>query len=626
MNFRLAVKRHKLVFIDVILIILAWLIVSLLVPRSIRNFLLASTSYLAASLIIRFAVRASLKLYKHLWQYARVTELQKLAGASILSTLILLIGGSIVAPLLGFDAQITHFVFMLDSIFNLLFLFGSRLFIRNYHRRKSGEASLQKSQIRTPKRVLIVGIKGIGEIIARHLSDDPGLGMQVVGFIDNDSNTHNRLIHGIPVLGNCDQLPQFITHHNIDQLLVSDTNAWKHEIRSIKELSETRALQVSSISDLSMLFGNNIRKPAAVKNGHVRKRASFKNVLVTGGAGFIGSNFVHYMLETHPKYRIVILDKLTYAGNLDNLKGLAERYGARYVFEKGDICDAEEVRHTLEEYEIDCIVNFAAETHVDRSLIHPGQFERTNVYGTYVLLDQVIKLGIPRFHQISTDEVYGEILHGSFKETDPLDPGSPYSASKAGADMMCLAYSNSYGLNVTMSRGSNNIGPFQHLEKVVPLFVTNALNDDPLPLYGDGLYERDYQYVRDHCAGIDRILHYGLSGEVFNIGSGEETKAVELATMICDILRKPYSLICHVEDRPGQDRRYSLDCTRIVALGWTPESNTRQALEQTVRWYVENRWWWEPLRNGEFKSYYEQHYAQRLKGASQAFKDLPAVF
>jgi dTDP-glucose 4,6-dehydratase len=340
-------------------------------------------------------------------------------------------------------------------------------------------------------------------------------------------------------------------------------------------------------------------------------------LLVAGGAGFIGANFVRYMLKTHLDYRLVVYDKLTYAGNPNNLVGLAEEYGDRYVFVQGDICDLDAVTCTMAKYQIDGIVNFAAETHVDRSLMTPGDFARTNVYGAWVLLEQAKRFGIRRYHQVSTDEVYGQILWGSFKETAPINCRSPYSASKAGGDVMCLAYFTSFGVPVTISRGSNNVGPYQHVEKAVPLFVTNALDNLPLPIYGDGLYERDYLYVLDHCQGIDLILHRGKSGEVYNLGSGREMTAVDLAKRICDLLDKPYSLLRFVDDRPGQDRRYRLDCSKLIALDWRPTHTIEQALEKTVRWYVENEWWWRKVKQGEYREYYQRQYGERLKRATR---------
>ncbi|MEM7130476.1 MAG: dTDP-glucose 4,6-dehydratase [Chloroflexota bacterium] len=348
----------------------------------------------------------------------------------------------------------------------------------------------------------------------------------------------------------------------------------------------------------------------------IREKPPYQNFLVTGGAGFIGSNFVRYMLEKYTTCRIVVYDCLSYSGNLSTLRELSATYGERYTFIQGDICDEVQVGNALMQHEIDCIVNFAAETHVDRSLMDPGVFARTNVMGTCALLEQTRRYEIKRFHQISTDEVYGQILQGSFKETDNLRPRNPYSATKAGADSLCLAYFNSFDLPITISRGSNNIGPYQYPEKVVPLFVTNLLDELPIPVYGDGTYERDYLYVHDHCEAIDYILHLGQMGEVYNIGSGHETKNITLASTLCDLLCKPTSLIRLVDDRPGQDRRYSLDSSKLESLGWQPKHTLIDGLKASVTWYVENEWWWRPIKEGNFKVYFERQYKQRMAHAA----------
>ena len=338
-----------------------------------------------------------------------------------------------------------------------------------------------------------------------------------------------------------------------------------------------------------------------------------RNILVTGGAGFIGSNFVHYMLEKYPDYRVVVLDKLTYAGNLDNLRDLEQN--PRYHFVRGDICDIALVEQVMHEHAIDTIVNFAAESHVDRSLMEPGAFIQTDVFGTYVLLEAARKFGVERYHQVSTDEVYGEVLDGRSRETDRLHTRSPYSASKAGGDLMCLAYFTSFGVPVTITRGSNNIGPYQYPEKVVPLFITNAIDDIPLPVYGDGSQMRDYQYVLDHCEGIDVVLHHGQPGEIYNLGTGTEVRNLYMAQLILQMLGKPQSLIRFVTDRPGHDRRYALDCSKIQSLGWRSRHTFEEALEKTVRWYVDNAWWWRKIKSGDFKEFYRRQYAERLAQA-----------
>jgi dTDP-glucose 4,6-dehydratase len=333
-----------------------------------------------------------------------------------------------------------------------------------------------------------------------------------------------------------------------------------------------------------------------------------QNILVTGGAGFIGSNFAHYLLTKYPDYRVVVFDKLTYAGNLDNLHDVEKH--PRYAFIRGDICDAPAVERAVREHRIDTIVNFAAETHVDRSIMDADAFIQTDIYGTYVLLEAAKVFGL-RYHQVGTDEVYGWVEQGSSKETDPLLPRSPYAASKAGADLLIHAYFVTHRIAATITRGANNIGPYQYPEKVVPLFVTNAIDNLPLPLYGDGRQQRDYQYVLDHCEAIDLVLHHGKIGETYNVGTGQETYNIDMARLILKLLDKPESLIQHVADRPGHDRRYSLDVSKLCALGWEPAHTFEEALEKTVRWYVENEWWWRKIKSGEYLEYYRKQYVER---------------
>ena len=335
-----------------------------------------------------------------------------------------------------------------------------------------------------------------------------------------------------------------------------------------------------------------------------------KSIMVTGGAGFIGSNFVRHMLEQHPDYKILVYDKLTYAGNPDNLLDVED--DPRFSFVKGDICDAQAVADAIAAYGIDTIVNFAAETHVDRSIMDPDAFIQTDVYGTYVLLEAARKFGLERYHQISTDEVYGHI-HGEHRslETDSVAPRSPYAASKTSGDLMTIAYHVTYGLPVTITRGANNIGSYQYPEKVIPLFVTNAIDNQSLPVYGDGKQRRDYQYVMDHCEGIDVVLHRGTLGEIYNVGTGGEMENLRMVEILLDELGKPDSLIQHVEDRPGHDRRYCLNVDKLKALGWTPRHSHEEAIRKTVRWYVQNEWWWRKIKSGEFKEYYKRLYGDR---------------
>lgn len=338
------------------------------------------------------------------------------------------------------------------------------------------------------------------------------------------------------------------------------------------------------------------------------------NMIVTGGAGFIGGNFIHYMLRQHPDYRIVCLDKLTYAGNLSTLASVMNHSGFRFV--KGDICDREEVYRLFEEECPDVVVNFAAESHVDRSIEHPEVFLQTNIIGTAVLMDACRKFGVSRFHQVSTDEVYGDLPLDRpdlfFTEETPLHTSSPYSSSKASADLLVLAYHRTYGLPVTVSRCSNNYGPYQFPEKLIPLMIINALHDKPLPVYGEGLNVRDWLYVEDHCKAIDLILQKGRIGEVYNIGGHNEMRNIDIVELICDALEKPRSLITHVTDRKGHDMRYAIDPSKIHGeLGWLPETMFRDGIQQTIQWYLNHRDWWETIISGEYQNYYEKMYKNR---------------
>lgn len=335
-----------------------------------------------------------------------------------------------------------------------------------------------------------------------------------------------------------------------------------------------------------------------------------KTILVTGGAGFIGSNFIHYLLEHHPSTRIINLDKLTYAGNLDNLKDVEK--DPRYKFIQGDIRDRELIRPIFKK--VQGIVHFAAETHVDRSILDAGEFVLTDVFGTFILLDALKNSPqVEFFLHISTDEVYGSRDEGFFKEEDPLSPSSPYAASKAGADRLAFAYHVTYGLPVITLRPSNNFGPYQYPEKFIPLFVTNALEDKPLPLYGTGTNVRDWLYVEDHCQAMDLVIRRGKAGEVYNVGANNEVQNIAIAKKIASLLGKPEGLIKFVPDRLGHDKRYALDCRKIQVLGWKPETEFDEALAQTVRWYQENPDWWRKIkeRSQEFKSFYEEYYRNR---------------
>jgi dTDP-glucose 4,6-dehydratase len=332
-------------------------------------------------------------------------------------------------------------------------------------------------------------------------------------------------------------------------------------------------------------------------------------ILVCGGAGFIGSTFIRRMLDSDPGTEIVNLDKLTYAGNLDNLRSVEA--DPRYRFAQADICDRAAVTEAAQG--ADAIVNFAAETHVDRSIAEPEAFLRTDILGTHTLLEVARELGIPRMVQVSTDEVYGSIDEGSFTENDPITTSSPYSASKAGGDLQVLAYYRTYGLPVMITRGSNTYGPNQYPEKLIPLFVTNALEGEKLPLYGDGLNVRDWLHADDHSAGIAFVLANGHPGEVYNVGGGNERTNLEITSIILDELGLDESAIRRVTDRPGHDRRYSLDCSKMHALGWHPVTDFEQGLRDTIRWYRDNRWWWEKIKHGteEFARWRTRWYEER---------------
>ena len=338
------------------------------------------------------------------------------------------------------------------------------------------------------------------------------------------------------------------------------------------------------------------------------------NIIVTGGAGFIGSNFVFYMLDRHPEDRIICVDSLTYAGNLSTLKSVMDNPQFRFV--KLDIRDREGVDRLFEEEKPQIVVNFAAESHVDRSIENPGIFLETNIMGTAVLMDACRKYGIERFHQVSTDEVYGDLPLDRpdlfFTEETPIHTSSPYSTSKASADLLVLAYHRTYGLPVTISRCSNNYGPYQFPEKLIPLMIANALHDQPLPVYGEGLNVRDWLYVEDHCKAIDLILRGGRVGEVYNIGGHNEMRNIDIVKLICAELGKPESLITYVTDRKGHDQRYAIDPAKIHGeLGWLPETMFKDGIRKTIQWYLDNQEWWETIRSGEYRNYYEKMYGNR---------------
>jgi len=333
-----------------------------------------------------------------------------------------------------------------------------------------------------------------------------------------------------------------------------------------------------------------------------------RHILVTGGAGFIGSAYVRLVLARHPDVRVTVLDKLTYAGNLANLAPVAD--DPRYRFVRGDVARREDVLPALRD--CDALVNFAAETHVDRSILDAGAFVTTDVYGSLVLLEAVKELSTPRALFVSTDEVYGDVEEGASVESDPFAPRSPYAASKAGGELLVRAYHITHGLPVLVTRGSNTFGPYHYPEKLIPLMITNALDDRPLPVYGDGRQRRDWLYSDDHAGGIDVVLRRGAPGAAYNLGGGNERENIDVVRRILSLTGKPESLIRHVQDRPGHDRRYALDCDRAHALGWRPERTFEDALADTVRWYQGRADWWRPLKSGEYAAYYQQQYAARL--------------
>lgn len=337
-------------------------------------------------------------------------------------------------------------------------------------------------------------------------------------------------------------------------------------------------------------------------------------IIVTGGAGFIGSNFIFHMLQKYPQYRIVCLDKLTYAGNLSTLKSVMDKPNFRFV--KTDICNRADVFALFEEEQPDVVVNFAAESHVDRSIETPEVFLQTNILGTAVLMDACRQYKTKRFHQVSTDEVYGDLPLDRpdlfFTESTPLHTSSPYSSSKAAADLLALSYYRTYGLPVTISRCSNNYGPYHFPEKLIPLMIANALNDKPLPVYGKGENVRDWLYVEDHCKAIDLIIHKGRVGEVYNVGGHNEMRNIDIVKLICKELGKPESLITYVADRKGHDMRYAIDPTKIYSeLGWYPETKFADGIKKTIDWYLANRDWWEEIISGEYQNYYKKMYGER---------------
>jgi dTDP-glucose 4,6-dehydratase len=332
-------------------------------------------------------------------------------------------------------------------------------------------------------------------------------------------------------------------------------------------------------------------------------------ILITGGLGFIGSNFIRYILNKYPEYEVINLDKMTYAGNPENLRDVEKN--SRYKFVKGDICDKELVNDLVSKENPDAIINFAAETHVDRSILEPDAFIKTDIFGTHTLLEAVRSFNTKRYIQISTDEVYGSIKKGKFSEESQIKPNSPYSSSKAGADLLVRAYFKTYNLPVLITRSSNNYGPYQYPEKLIPLFITNLIEGKKVPLYGDGLNVRDWLYVLDNCSGIDTVLHKGEIGEVYNIGADNEKTNKEITGIILKDLGKDETWIEHVKDRPGHDFRYALDSKKIKKLGWKPEHKFEEAIKETIAWYKTNPEWWKKIKSGEYLEYYKKQYHNR---------------
>ncbi len=339
-----------------------------------------------------------------------------------------------------------------------------------------------------------------------------------------------------------------------------------------------------------------------------------KNIFVTGGAGFIGSAFVRYMIANHPEYNIIVYDKLTYAGNLDNLLPVSDE--PNYRFEQGDIANRQTVRQVFETHDIDTVVNFAAESHVDRSILDPDAFVHSNAVGVHILLDESRKFGIERFVQVSTDEVYGDIEAGKFSfEGDNFLPNSPYAASKAAGELMVRAYHITHGLDTVVTRGSNTFGPYQYPEKLMPFFISEAIDDRPLPLYGDGKQVRDWLYVDDHARGVATALLNGQAGEAYNIAGEFQAQNIDVTHRILELLDKPTSLIKHVPDREGHDLRYAMNCDKLRALGWERQHTFDDAVAETVKWYAENEWWWRKIKTGEYLEYYKRQYEARLAAA-----------
>lgn len=631
------VKTHYLLIIDALTFALSLAVAVLLRYESLTltiHVLAASWLLIPLASVLRLAASWRPRLYAYIWRYASLSEVFRILEAATVGTLFLVMVNWGLLPLLGLNTLPSFAVFVIDWALNILFMAGSRMAIRvGLNWLVSHKKQNVLDAIVPHRKVLIAGAGDMGAVVTRLIQNNPEMSYELVGYVDDDPLKHGKDLHGYRVLGTRHDIPNLVAEHRIDEVIIAISTAPERDIDAFQEICATVHVPTRIIPNVYDLLSGQLSmeqirqwrsmdgyQPPSSNGATVAEaKPIYRNLLITGGAGFIGSNFARYMLETYPNYRIVVFDLLTYAGNPDNLLDLKANYPDRYVFVKGDIADYEQVALVMKRYGIDCIVNFAAESHVDRSLMEPHAFLHTNVTGTYTLLEAARDYGVQRYHQISTDEVYGEVRRGSFSEQDPLETRSPYSASKAAADLLVYAYSISFGVPVTITRGSNTIGPYQYPEKAVPLFVTNAIDNEPLPVYGDGLYVRDYQYVRDHCRGIDLVLHRGTPGAIYNLGGGpsNERTALELARTILDRLDKPHSLIHLVQDRPGQDRRYSLNCARIRRLGWEPLHSFDEALDATIEWYIENEWWWRKIKNGEYRHYYEKQFSERLEKAVQ---------
>jgi len=580
--------------------------------------------FLCASLLVKPPLFHVFGLYHRYWRYANAWEVARIAVTSTAASIAL---GLILVGAASFGAfnNFSRAVLAIDWLLTILAAGGLRMAIRLEHESRHA----RRPTASTPHRMLIVGAGEAGMMVARLAERAPGAPVRIVGFVDDDPAKQHKMVYGHPVLGPCSALSQLVISEAADEVVIALPDAPREVVDAIcADCAAVGVVSRVTPSIPSMLHGRlsigDLRQwrsevpswltlPAAS-----RPEQSFERILVTGGAGFIGVNFVRYLLATYPSATVVVLDKLTYAGNPDNLEGLRDWYGDRYAFVLGDICDKDCVARTIDSHGIEAVVNFAAESHVDRSLHMPDVFLQTNVLGTQCLLEAVrTRPAIRRFHQVSTDEVYGQVLRGSFSEEDPLETRSPYSATKAGADMLVIAYAASYGVPATITRGSNNIGPYQYPEKAVPLFVTSAIDSEPLPVYGDGRYVRDYQYVLDHCVGIDLVMRRGKPGEIYNLGGGNEIQTIDLARMIVRKLGRPESLIKLVPDRAGQDRRYSVNCAKIRALGWTPQFTLESGLDQTITWYVENERWWRKIKSGEYQDDYDRQLRWRLETESR---------